>query len=124
MPHTASTQNGSLNPLRMLSNIFQYYWESYLFIRSRCSNLTHYFLFQFSPILTSSCGGQGQNKGQSNPLCLLHLCKLKVDGNILFLSVTKEPRHVHPLSYPLKEKVEYVSPWYKVCGHNDSNPPL
>ena len=48
------------------------------------------FYYQFSPVLTSSSVGQGQNKGQSNPFYLLQLCKLKVVGNILFLSVTKE----------------------------------
>ena len=69
------------------------------------------FFSQCSPVLTSSCRGQGQHKGQSNPLYLFQLCKLKVVGNVLVLSVKKEPKHVHPLSYLLKEKDEYVSPW-------------
>ena len=50
-----------------------------------------FFSSQSSPVLTSSCKGQGQHKGQSNPLYLLQLCKLKVVGNVLVLSTTKEP---------------------------------
>lgn len=82
------------------------------------------FFIQFSSVLTSSCVGQGQNKGQSNSLSLLQLCKLKAVENTLFLSVTKEPWHVHPLSNLLKEKVEYVSPWCKMSGYNDPNLPV
>lgn len=91
------------------------------FIQMQESDPSFLSIFSFS---IPSCVGQGQNKGQSNSLNLLQLCRLKVVGNTLFLSVTKELCYVRPLSNPLKEKVEYVSPWCKMSRLNDSNLPV
>lgn len=59
---------------------------------------------------------QGQHEGQSNPLYLLQLWKLKVVGNVLVLSAAKNHSMYCPPSYLLKEKDEYVSPWIWVLG--------
>lgn len=87
-------------------------WKAiYLFIYSRYGGIyPSFFLSIFSSFYTV---GEGQNKGHSNSLYLLQFCKLEALENTLFLSAAKRWCHGNPLSYPLREKGEYVSPCAK-----------
>lgn len=109
----------------------QFIWESLITFFSSVGKAICSFILdlgiwpilfsQFSPVSPSSCVGQGQNKGQSNPSPIATL-KIKSCWKYIVFEGCKRTVAWEPTFISLREKVEWVSPWCKMSGHNDPGP--